>query len=262
MGFALGPAAARAGYRLEAFDAVGSTNDEALKCVRTGEGGPMWFVTASQTSGHGRRGRAWQGPPGNLAASLLLTTSVPVNVAATLGFVAGLSVSDALMRLAIGDASITLKWPNDVLAGGAKLSGILLEGEPRNDDASAVVVGIGVNVVSAPDGVPYPATCLADLGATVTAEDLFAVLSDCWVERCAQWDDGRGMDAIRSTWLERASGVGGPVAVTSGPREVRGTFETLDADGRLVVRTAAGERVLVSAGDVHFGDAASMPRTD
>ncbi|WP_436641813.1 biotin--[acetyl-CoA-carboxylase] ligase [Microbaculum sp. FT89] len=262
MGFVLGSAAARAGYRLESFDAIGSTNDEALKRIRAGESGPIWLVTSSQTSGHGRRGRAWQGPPGNLAASLLLTTSVPVNIAATLGFVAGLSLSDALMRLDIGEASISLKWPNDVLVNGAKISGILLEGEPRDDDASAVVVGIGVNVVAAPQGVPYPAVCLAGLGATVTAEELFAVLSDCWIERCAQWNDGQGMESIRSTWLERASGIGGQVAVKSGPREVHGTFETLDADGRLVVRTDAGERVLVSAGDVHFGDAASMPRTN
>ncbi len=258
MAFALGSAAARAGYRLEAFETLGSTNDEALKRARDGETGPIWFVTASQTQGRGRRGRAWQGPPGNLAASLLISSAVPVHSAATLGFVAGLSLSDALLTLDAG-AEIALKWPNDVLANGAKISGIMLESENRAGEMTAVVVGIGVNVVAAPHGLPYPATCLSDCGLTVTAETLFSALSDRWSERYAQWDEGRGMPSIRAAWLQRAAGIGGPVAVTAGPKEIRGIFETLDAEGRLVVLTADGSRIPVSAGDVHFGDAASLP---
>jgi BirA family transcriptional regulator, biotin operon repressor / biotin---[acetyl-CoA-carboxylase] ligase len=261
MGFALGPVAARAGYQLESFDSIGSTNDPALARARSGEDGPMWFVTGHQTSGRGRRGRAWEGPPGNLAASLFLATDASVDQAVTLGFVAGLSLHDALSTLDLGNADIRLKWPNDVLANGGKLTGILLESESTGEGRTAIVVGIGVNIVSAPEGATFKAACLAGLGASVTAEQVFSALSDAWCARYAQWDAGRrtrgGIEAIRTAWIERAAGIGGPVAIVSGAREIRGTFETLDADGRLVVLTADGSRVAISAGDVYFGDAAS-----
>ena len=223
----------------------------------------MWFVTGHQTSGRGRRGRAWEGPPGNLAASLFLTTEAPIDQAVTLGFVAGLALHDALSTFDLGGADIRLKWPNDVLANGGKLTGILLESESTGETRTAIVVGIGVNIVSAPEGVPFKAACLAGLGVSATAKQVFSALSDAWSARYAQWDAGRrargGIEAIRSAWIERAFGIGGPVAVVSGSREIRGTFETLDSDGRLVVLKADGSRVSISAGDVYFGDAASAP---
>jgi len=262
MAFALGPAAAEAGYQLQSYDSVGSTNDAALEAGRAGGGGPAWFVTGHQVSGRGRRGRAWEGPRGNLAASLLLETDVPIQVAVTLGFVAGLSLHDALSSFDLGHAEIRLKWPNDVLANGQKLSGILLESNAGSSGRLQIVVGIGTNIVSAPVGAPYRATCLSDLGAAVTAEMLFAALSDSWSARYAEWkagaSSGQGMETIRQAWIARAAGIGGPVAVQSGGRTIEGLFETLDSDGRLIVLQDNGERVPVSAGDVHFGDAATV----
>lgn len=265
MTFTLGPTAVEAGYDLAAYDAIGSTNDEALTRARSGATGPLWVVTSHQTGGRGRRGRTWQGPRGNLAASLLIRIPQPVYVSATLGFVAGLSLSDALAACAPqatssnGGIALELKWPNDMIAGGAKFVGILLESETASDGHTAIVVGIGVNVASAPEGMPYPATCLGDLGWTITAESVFEALSDAWVKRFAQWDEGRGMATIRDAWLSRAAGVGGPVSVALGNRDIRGVFESIDADGRLIVRTADGNRVPVAAGDVHFGAAATLP---
>lgn len=272
MSFALGAAALAAGYRLAAFDTIGSTNDEALARARAGESGPAWFVSDRQTSGRGRRGRDWHTQKGNLAASLLLTGPIAPGMAATLGFVAGLALSDALAQVAPqvgaataldaaagpGGARLALKWPNDVVADGAKLAGIMLESELLPGDGHAVVIGVGVNVVAAPAGVPYPATCLADLGSGVTAPVLFAALSDAWVARHMQWAEGRGLAAIRDAWMARAAGIGGPVAVRIGGRVLRGTFETLDDDGCLVVRDGDGNRVPVAAGEVHFGTVASL----
>src|SRR5579872_6430635 len=122
MAFSLGPRAKSAGYRLAAFDSIGSTNAEALSRARVGERGPMWFVTSEQTAGRGRRHRPWVAPRGNLASSVLETLDVPAAVAATLGFAAGLALAAALRAMA-GSAAIgfSLKWPNDILAGGAKL---------------------------------------------------------------------------------------------------------------------------------------------
>jgi len=266
MAFSLGPRAASAGYRLAAFDSIGSTNAEAISRAREGEYGPIWFVTSEQTAGRGRRHRPWVAPRGNLASSILEVIDVSPAVAATLGFAAGLALAAALQKVSIeaslraaGSDSMTfsLKWPNDVLAGRQKLAGILLEAEAMPDNRLAVVVGIGTNVVAAPEGTPTPATSLAALGVNIGAEELFGALSDSWTEFRGIWDDGRGFGEIRPLWLERAHGLGQPVAIRTGEATIEGTFDTIDDSGCLIIRTADGKRVPISAGDVYFGAAAS-----
>src|SRR5665213_4613711 len=167
MVFSLGPRAVSAGYRLAAFESIGSTNAEALSRARDGERGPIWFVTSQQTAGRGRRHRPWIAPRCNLASSVLEIVEVSPAVAATLGFAAGLALEVALQKVSV-EASLRsagsdhmkflLKWPNDVLAGGRKLAGILLEAEAVASDRLAVVIGIGTNVMAATEGTPTPAT--------------------------------------------------------------------------------------------------------
>jgi BirA family transcriptional regulator, biotin operon repressor / biotin---[acetyl-CoA-carboxylase] ligase len=266
MAFTLGPRASAAGYRLTAFDQIGSTNAEAMSRARDGERGPIWFVTSEQTAGRGRRHRPWIAPRGNLASSILEVLDVSPAVAATLGFAAGLAIETALHKVSV-EASLraagsdhmkfSLKWPNDVLAGGQKLVGIGLEAEAVADGRIAVVVGIGTNVVAAPEGLPTPATSLAALGIHIGAEELFAELSDAWAGFRGIWDNGRGFGEIRRLWLDRAAGLGQPVSVHLGGSTVAGTFESIDETGCMVVCTSGGKRVPISAGDVFFGSAAS-----
>ncbi len=194
-------------------------------------------------------------------AAVLETIDASPATAATLGFAAGLALEAALRRLSLGrgsgDIKFSLKWPNDVLAGQQKLAGILLEAEAVPGDRLAVVVGIGTNVVAAPEGTPTPATSLKALGIDISAEGLFAALSDSWAEFREIWGQGSGFVDIRNLWLERAAGLGRPVAVNTGGATIAGTFETIDDTGSMIVRTSAGEQVPISAGDVYFGSAAS-----
>jgi BirA family transcriptional regulator, biotin operon repressor / biotin---[acetyl-CoA-carboxylase] ligase len=266
MAFTLGPRANSAGYRLAAFDQIGSTNAEALVRARAGERGPIWLVTSEQTAGRGRRHRPWIAPRGNLASSILEVIDVSPAVAATLGFAAGLALEAALKKVSIeaflrsggsDDMKFSLKWPNDVLAGRQKLAGILLEAEAVADDQLAVVVGIGTNVIAAPEGTPTPATSLRALGVQIGAEELFAELSDAWAEFRGIWDRGRGFGDIRRLWLERAAGLGEGVAIHTGGTTVEGIFDGIDETGCMIVRTAGGGRVPISAGDVYFGSARS-----
>jgi BirA family biotin operon repressor/biotin-[acetyl-CoA-carboxylase] ligase len=258
MTFTLGPRALSAGYRLASFDQIGSTNSEALARANAGERGPMWFVTTEQTAGRGRRHRPWIAPRGNLAASVLETIEVAPATAATLGFAAGVALATALRAVAgpmpVGFA---LKWPNDVLAGQAKLTGILLEAETVPGGGLAVVVGMGTNVVAAPEGTPTPATSLRALGLETTAEQLFTALSNSWAECRGIWEEGRGFGEIRRRWLALAAGLGQPVSVHTGQTTVSGIFDTIDDTGCMILRTATGDSVPISAGDVHFGQAAS-----
>ncbi|MDE5445437.1 biotin--[acetyl-CoA-carboxylase] ligase [Bradyrhizobium sp. CSA207] len=265
MGFALGPRAASAGYKLAAFERTGSTNTEAIASARAGERSPTWFVTSEQTAGRGRRQRPWIAPRGNLAASVLEIVDVAPAVAATIGFAAGLAEEAALEKVSLEAAlrlgpdrpRYALKWPNDVLANGKKLVGIGLEAEAVGDRL-AVVVGIGTNVVAAPEGTPTPAVSLAALGVQISAEELFSALSDAWVELRGIWDNGRGFAEIRKLWLERAAGLGERVAINTGATTLEGIFDTIDDTGCLIVRTADGRRLPVAAGEVFFGSAASV----
>ena len=277
MAFSLAPTATAAGYRLEAHDSVGSTNALALERAVAGDPGKLWVVSKMQESGRGRRGRVWATPEGNLAATLLLVEPFDLKLAATLGFVAGLALSDALDavvpngRISIaadggnvgnsqgrvsGGDRFELKWPNDVLAHGSKLAGILLESSLLPGNRAALAIGIGVNVVAYPQDVPYPATSLKALGFTGDAEDLFVALSDAWADNIGVWRGGAGLAQIRQRWLSRAAGLGSEVAVRVDGNVVRGVFETIDEDCRFVIRTD-GDLVKIAAGDVHFGAVAS-----
>jgi BirA family biotin operon repressor/biotin-[acetyl-CoA-carboxylase] ligase len=258
MSFSLGPVARASGYRLIAHDMIDSTSAEAIRLALDGDLGRLWVVAGEQTDGHGRRGRAWQTPSGNLAASLFIHVPGDGAQTATLGFAAGLALDEAIRVVApalAGEAQ--LKWPNDVLVGGAKVAGILLEAVCPPDGSSGVVAGIGVNVRQAPRDLPFPATSLADSGVDVSAEALFAALADAWVEQEALWNAGRGFPAIRDRWLAHAAGLGAPIAVTLGNETVRGTFETIDETGRLVIRARNGAARPITAGEVYFGSAAS-----
>ncbi len=259
MTFVLGSRAAKAGHRLIVHDTLDSTNSEALRLARACEQGPLWIVARQQTSGRGRRGREWVSATGNLAASLMFSAAVTPAVAATLGFVASLATLEACRALA-PDVDLSLKWPNDVLAKGGKVAGLLLESEVQGD-ALAVVVGFGVNLASAPAGMPFPATSLSGLGHNARPDEVFSALTDAWVALAGFWNNGRGFDAIRKAWLAQAGGIGQAISVRTGDRLESGIFETLDQEGRLVLRVDDGGTRLIAAGDVYFGDAAGGAKT-
>jgi len=270
-GFTLGPKARAAGYRLRGHDTIGSTNTEALAAAAAGDPGGIWFAALQQTEGRGRRGRQWINPHGNLAATLLILPDADPASSATLGFVAGVALNRALSAILpggmvkigidgadlLGGGRVALKWPNDVLADGAKLAGILLEASKLSSGQQAVAIGIGVNVVAAPEGLPYPATSLVALGVPCSVESVFEALSDAWVDAFRLWNDGRGVGDVLKHWRASAAGIGAPVAVNQDGDVLRGIFETIDDDGRLIVRTDDTRRIAITAGDVHFGATAS-----
>jgi BirA family biotin operon repressor/biotin-[acetyl-CoA-carboxylase] ligase len=119
-------------------------------------------------------------------------------------------------------------------------------------------VGIGVNVRQAPSGISYPVTSLSACGADVSPHTLFTALSEAWLEQFGLWNEGDGFAAIRNRWLERAAGLGRPIAVKVGAEVYRGTFETIDREGRMIVRAGDGSSHAITAGEVHFGAAATV----
>ncbi|MGY6247125.1 biotin--[acetyl-CoA-carboxylase] ligase [Bosea thiooxidans] len=248
----LGGAARVAGYRLIVRDEVASTMEEARHALDQGEPGKLWIVARRQNAGRGRHGRQWGSPPGNLYASLLLTNPCEPALAPQLGFVAGLALHDAAAKL-LGPAAATLKlkWPNDLLLGGAKMSGLLLEGESRAGRLN-VILGCGVNIASCPSDTPYPATYLRAAAPEASVEALLVALSDAWAKRFAIWSEPGGFGPTRAAWLERAAFLGETITIRLLEGPLQGRFAGLDPTGRLELETGIGRR-LIDAGDLFFG---------
>jgi BirA family biotin operon repressor/biotin-[acetyl-CoA-carboxylase] ligase len=247
----LAPLAAAAGVRLVTYPVLASTNREALSLAQAGEQGPLWIVAQKQTAGRGRRKRAWISEPGNLYATLLLSGFGAAAATAQLSFVAALAAHDALVALAPAVRfRFALKWPNDVLCDGRKISGILLEGETDPSRTTVVAIGIGINCLHHPHATEFPATDLAAEGMPASAEAVFGKLSEVMVARLGQWDRGAGFATIREDWLARASGLGQSIRVRLPDRETIGLFEALDDQGRLIVRYPDGGFEYIAAGEV------------
>src|SRR5260370_38384203 len=193
------------GYRLKRCEVVGSSNDEAKALARVGAPEGALVGAGTQTAGRGRRGRAWASPPGNLYLSLILRPDGAAAQAAQLGFVAALGLGDALAALAGPGLDLRYKWPNDIVADGRKLAGILLESETSaSGSVDFVVLGIGVNLIAAPSGTEFPATSLAEEGiAGVSPAALLEAFTrhfDAWARR---WR-AAGFAPVREAWLARA----------------------------------------------------------
>ncbi|ALJ35042.1 biotin--[acetyl-CoA-carboxylase] ligase [Azospirillum brasilense] len=242
------------GFRVMAFDSVGSTNDEAKAFARSGaaEGTIVW--AKRQESGRGRRGRAWTSPEGNLYSSTILRPSRPPAEAAQISFVAALAIADTAAAVLPDPDGVRCKWPNDVLVHGRKLSGILLESEATaGGGISWLVLGVGINLRHFPEGTDYAATSLAAEGAPALQP---AALLEIYAEQLARWYGvwaEHGFGPVRDAWIKRARGLGEPIVVRLPDRTLTGTFADLDSDGVLLLdRDDGAGRQRIAAGDVFF----------
>ncbi|MEO1490947.1 MAG: biotin--[acetyl-CoA-carboxylase] ligase [Pseudomonadota bacterium] len=240
------------GYAEVILDTVDSTNQEARR--RASEGTPpTWIMARAQTAGRGRRGRDWVSGAGNLYATLLIERHAPAMAAARLSFHAALAVADTLRVLA-PDASIAVKWPNDVLLNGRKASGILLDALGASSTPPLMLgIGIGMNLATAPEveeAHVRPTSVAAETGSAPVPEHALSLLA----RRIDHWltvDDTQGFAPVREAWRARAIGIGQPIDVRLPGSTLSGTFRDVDADGLLVLETAEGLQT-VAAGDVFF----------
>jgi BirA family biotin operon repressor/biotin-[acetyl-CoA-carboxylase] ligase len=241
-------------YRLLRYDTVGSTNDEAKCLARAGaeEGTVVWAL--EQTAGRGRRGRVWASPRDNLYVSVIVRPDCPVKRAAQLGFVAALAVGDTL-GMTLGATAgrlegLSYKWPNDVLVHGRKIAGILLESQlGEGPTPEFVVVGVGINLASAPGDAEFPATSIDEegLGHVLPADALgrFAHHFQAWVER---WRED-GFAPVRMAWRARAMSLGEAIRVRLEAATLHGRFIDIDQHGALLLESA-GELRHISAAEI------------
>lgn len=199
-------------------------------------------------------------PAGNFAATLLTRSPGGPAAAARLSFVAALALHEALGAVCGPVARLAIKWPNDVLLNGGKVSGILLESAGSGGGLDAVAVGIGVNLAAAPDvgavdqdAVP-PVSVLGETAHTVTPDDFLDLLAPAFARWQAQLDS-TGFAPIRTAWLARAARLGQTITARTGTTTRTGRFDGIDDSGALILSTPAG-REIIAAADVYFAEGA------
>ena len=227
------------------LDETGSTNADLLVLGRDAREGD-WLVARRQTAGKGRAGRQWEDGAGNFMGSTVVALRPGDPPAHTLALVTGLAMAEAVAAVP-GAPDVMLKWPNDLLVGGAKLAGILLE---RAGDS--VVIGVGVNLLRAPDVPGRKTASLADHGARIALGDFAELLADCFAATLARWRGG-AWDGLREAWLARAHPIGTALSVNDRDgRPITGTFAGLGSDGAALLRLADGTTRPIHAGDVEM----------
>lgn len=227
---------------------TGSTNADLAAAIRSGEGWAegRWLVARRQSAGRGRQGREWFDGTGNFMGSSVVAIGEGGPPPASLSFVAALAVRDAAAEVA-GDAALGLKWPNDVLLDGGKLSGILLEMVRGH-----IVVGIGVNLAKAPKVEGRKTAALADVTTPPPLETFADRLAAAFDRRLAAWRT-YGLGATLHAFLGASiHAQGSPVTVHDTDGSVlTGSFAGLEeSDGALRLRLADGSERVIRAGDI------------
>jgi BirA family biotin operon repressor/biotin-[acetyl-CoA-carboxylase] ligase len=234
----------RGGFRLQIHESLPSTQTLLTEWAERGEPAGLAILARRQTAGRGRAGRAWNSQAGNLHISILIRPEGPARDIAGYALLAAVALHDAARHHAPG-RPLTLKWPNDLMEGGAKLAGILSEASlDAHGGIAHLIFGIGVNLAHAPPVEGRAVTCLGP----IPPEDFAATL----LERLAHWLERRqteGFAPIRAAWMERGPERGSRMTLRHGDKPLTGSYEGLAEDGGLLLATAEGPHVF-HAGEV------------
>ena len=234
---------------------IDSTNAEGFRRAASLPG-PTWILAGVQTAGRGRRARPWSSPAGNFHGTLVLKPTEPPETVALRSFAAALALRDAFAQVTSLPQSFALKWPNDVLCNGGKIAGILLESQGLNTPDATLCIGVGVNLIAAPDpsqveaGAVPPVSLLQESGLRIAPKAFLDALAPAY----ARWETifrTEGFAPLRAAWLTHAARLGQPIRARTGTETRAGTFETIDTTGNLILRMANGT-VAIPAAEVFF----------
>ena len=239
-------------WQLKVLSRVSSTQDIVKLAAKDGD--PEGYIVQAmmQADGKGRHGNVWKSPMGNLYMSVLLRPECAVMRAGELAFVVAVALYNALETYVDTDKhEITLKWPNDILVDGKKISGILLESNLTDDGKlNGLVVGMGVNILAAPEGaVSLKDTATSDVFVNKVRDVILLGLDKAY----ALWKV-EGFAPVRKKWLSHAHGIGGAMTARLPNTSYEGIFSGLTDEGSLILTQDNGEEKIITAGDVHFGD--------
>ena len=236
------------------LDETESTNSEALKLAKSTDR-PTFVIAKKQTQGRGRIDRSWADPSGNFSGSILIKIDEDLQSLALRSFVASLSVFDAIEQKIGKEHELLIKWPNDLLLNGRKMCGILLE--TRNfGNTSALVIGIGVNLLSSPNlrqikkSAFRPGSIMGETDVKLDQIDFSESIAHHFAMRENQLRT-MGFPKIREIWMDRAAKLGKKITARTPNFEYHGIFDSVDEKGQLVM-VNNGEKKKISAAEIFF----------
>ena len=234
---------------IHSVDVATSSSDLAWNAAGDAAPAGTAYLVGEQTKGRGRRGASWMSARGGMYLSILLRPRLPADRFFGLSFLAALAIREELSRHLVA-VPVSLKWPNDILAGGGKLCGILVEA--RGGD---VVIGTGVNLLPVEEELPgarlAPVSVAGLGGGPVLPYDLADSYGRNLLARLQEYE-AAGFGATRLEWLRHCAHIDGTVRVNTGAKPVSGRFIDLDVDGAMVLDDGAGGRTRVTTGDVEL----------
>jgi BirA family biotin operon repressor/biotin-[acetyl-CoA-carboxylase] ligase len=231
--------------RIHCYAEVASTMTIARRLAR--EGCPEFTVVTAerQTAGRGRLGRVWHSRTGGLYFTIVLRPTLPSQLSSLVTFAAGLTWADLLREDYAVDAG--LKWPNDLLVDGRKLSGMLSEMDARGELVTFVNIGVGLNVNNEPSAEEPAAVSLARvLGRKIDRRNLLEGFLDRFEARMG---DSHGLDHIIAEWKPFAATLNRPVSIVTTRETIHGIARDVDETGALLLEGPDGALRRIIHGD-------------
>ena len=236
-------------WRVQVLGTTPSTQDMVKNLADTGEPEGLAIQSLQQTKGRGRHGNEWTSPMGNLYLSVLLRPSCKADQAGQMAFVTALALSEAMDEVIESSHVKTLKWPNDILIDGKKISGILLESKlDKHGRVDYLVIGTGVNIFAPPEGAEGLDRIKREPVFVNKFRDLYL---DKLKDRYTSWQN-KGFAPIREAWLKQAHGLNKNMKIRLPESSYEGVFLGIDETGALIAEID-GARKSFTAGEVHFG---------
>lgn len=243
-------------FDIHVVSSTRSTMDDVRDAVLGGNAQEGYVLhSLEQNGGRGRRGNSWVSPKGNLYMSVLLEPRKSFSDFGQMAFVAALAIYKALSALStVGSDDIQIKWPNDILVAGQKISGLLLEAEQEKGEDPYLVLGVGMNVFAAPDGCAQ----VKELMQLKENDNQFSVIEcirDEFLKHLndvyTQWHS-EGFSEIRKMWIEHAAYLNQTIKVRLAKETFEGVFRGIDEKGALLIEENSGITRCVTSGEVHF----------
>ncbi|MGE6628966.1 biotin--[acetyl-CoA-carboxylase] ligase [Bacillus sp. NPDC077027] len=228
------------------YETIDSTNNEAKRLIQKGEKPPFAVFSKKQTSGRGRLGRPWETPTGNVALTITIKPPSNISTQSTIAPMTGLAIYDVVKPFVGEEHHLAIKWPNDILINGAKVSGTLIEA-----DRQTIYIGIGINVATKPEHVPYETVCLSEL-TVVDTEQLVLQLTNALEKYHRRWEN-EGFEALVPLYNKRLYNINKNIRIALDREKENwktGICFGVNRFGYLLLKGEDGSTEAHSAGDI------------
>jgi BirA family biotin operon repressor/biotin-[acetyl-CoA-carboxylase] ligase len=237
-------------FVIDSYQSIPSTNDLAFELASNNQINNNHVIVAKQqTLGHGRYGRDWNSPKGNLYFSLILRPDRKLEDPSLLSFIAAVSLSQSILNL---DSSVNIahKWPNDILINDKKVAGILLKSSGEHNKKDFIIIGIGVNINSHPKDTVFTATDLkSEKIDDLELDKILKIFLDNFNNFYHKYLDF-GFDPIRNIWLKNAFKLGKTIVAKTQSQKVTGKFKDLNNSGNLILEDDNKDIKIISSAEI------------